>query len=36
MKRWIEDAKRTRHEPTKDDRIFPDWYAPVLIVENGK
>jgi len=36
MKRWIEDAKRTRHEPAKDDRIFPDWYAPVLIVENGR
>lgn len=36
MQRWIEDAKRTRHEPAQDDRIFPDWYAPVLIVENGK
>jgi putative SOS response-associated peptidase YedK len=36
MRRWIEDAKRTRHEPEKDDRIFPDWYAPVLIVENGR
>lgn len=36
MKRWIEDAKRTRHEPAKDDRIFPGWYAPVLIVENGR
>ena len=36
MKRWIEDAKRTKHEPERDDRIFPDWYAPVLIVENGK
>ena len=36
MKRWIADAKRTRHNPEKDDRIFPDWYAPVLIVENGK
>lgn len=36
MKRWIEDAKRTRHEPAKDDRIFPDWYAPILIVENGR
>lgn len=36
MQRWIEDAKRTRHEPAKDDRIFPDWYAPVLLVENGK
>lgn len=36
MKRWIEDAKRTKHESERDDRIFPDWYAPVLIVENGK
>jgi putative SOS response-associated peptidase YedK len=36
MERWIADAKRTKHEPAKDDRIFPDWYAPVLIVENGK
>lgn len=36
MKRWIADAKRTTHEPERDDRIFPDWYAPVLIVENGR
>lgn len=36
LKRWIADAKRTTHEPDKDDRIFPDWYAPVLIVENGR
>ena len=36
MERWIEDAKRTRHEPARDDRIFPNWYAPVLIVEDGK
>lgn len=36
MKRWIADAKRTDHQPETDDRIFPDWYAPVLIVENGK
>ena len=28
LRRWIEDAKRTRHEPARDDRIFPDWYAP--------
>ena len=34
--RWIEDAKRTKHEPTKDDRIFPNWYAPVMLVEDGK
>ena len=36
MKRWIADAKRTTHEPERDDRIFPDWYAPVLVVEDGK
>jgi putative SOS response-associated peptidase YedK len=36
MKRWIADAKRTKHNPAKDDRIFPDWYAPILIVEDGK
>ena len=36
MTRWIEDAKRTRHEPARDDRIFPDWYAPVMIIEDGK
>ncbi len=36
LKRWISDAKRTTLEPAKDNRIFPDWYAPVLIVENGK
>lgn len=36
MTRWIEDAKRTRHDPERDDRIFPLWYTPVLLVENGK
>lgn len=36
MTRWIEDAKRTRHDPARDDRIFPDWYAPVLLVEDGR
>ncbi len=36
MQRWIEDAKRTRHEPAMDDRIFPNWYAPVLIIEDNK
>jgi len=36
LKRWIADAKRTTMEPSKDNRIFPDWYVPVLIVENGK
>ena len=36
MKRWIADAKRTAHQPETDDRIFPDWYTPVLIHEQGK
>lgn len=36
MKRWIADTKRTTLEPEKDNRIFPDWYCPVLIVENGR
>ncbi|MFY2764302.1 SOS response-associated peptidase family protein [Arenimonas sp. MALMAid1274] len=36
MKRWIADAKRTELEPGKDNRIWPDWYAPVLIQEGGK
>jgi putative SOS response-associated peptidase YedK len=35
LKRWIADAKRTEHEPVRDDRIFPDWYAPVMVAENG-
>lgn len=34
--RWIQDAKRTTLDPAKDNRIFPDWYAPVLIEEQGK
>lgn len=36
LKRWIADAKRTDHEPARDDRIFPDWYAPVMVEESGK
>lgn len=36
LKRWIADAKRTEHDPARDDRIFPDWYAPVLVEENGE
>ena len=36
MERWIADAKRTSHKPVTDDRIFPFWYAPVLLIENGK
>ena len=35
LKRWIADAKRTAHEPARDDRIFPDWYAPLLVEDNG-
>lgn len=35
LKRWIADAKRKEHDPARDDRIFPDWYAPVMVVENG-
>ena len=36
MRRWMADAKRTTLEPEKDNRIWPDWYASVLIQENGK
>jgi putative SOS response-associated peptidase YedK len=36
FKRWIGDAKRATHEPEKDDRFWPGWYAPVIIVENGR
>lgn len=36
MERWIADAKRTSHKPSVDDRIFPLWYAPVLLIEDGK
>ncbi len=35
LKRWIGDAKRTEHDPIRDDRIFPDWYAPVMVFEHG-
>jgi putative SOS response-associated peptidase YedK len=33
--RKLEDLKRTSIEPD-DGRIFPGWYAPVVIVEDGK
>lgn len=36
LERWISDAKRTSLKPAIDNRIFPDWYVPVLIVEDGK
>jgi len=35
LERWIADAKRTTVKPAIDNRIFPDWYVPVLIVEDG-
>ena len=31
MKRWIADAQRTTLEPERDNRIWPDWYLPVLL-----
>lgn len=34
-RRWLGDLSRTELEPN-DSRIFPDWYAPVLVVENGQ
>ena len=36
MMRWIEDAKRTRLQPATDNRIYPDWYVPILISEGGR
>jgi putative SOS response-associated peptidase YedK len=36
LKRWIADAKRTHPEPARDDRIFPDWYAPLLVEVDGQ
>lgn len=33
--RRIEDINRTESE-SRDSRIFPGWYAPVLMMENGK
>jgi len=36
LRRWIADAKRTSMQPDVDNRIFPDWYVPVLIVEDGR
>ena len=35
LKRWITDAKRSDHDPARDDRIFPDWYAPVMVEDGG-
>lgn len=36
LKRWIADGTRTQHDPARDDRIFPDWHAPVLVEEGGR
>jgi len=36
LKRWIADGKRTSLEPERDNRIFPDWYGPVLTIEDGQ
>lgn len=33
--RRLEDLRRTEPKP-RDSRIFPNWYAPVMIVEDGK
>lgn len=34
-RRWLEDLHRT--EPiASDSRIFPDWYAPVMIEQDGE
>jgi putative SOS response-associated peptidase YedK len=31
----LSDLKRTQHDP-EDDRIFPAWYVPVLVMEGGR
>jgi hypothetical protein len=33
--RKLGDLRRTDESP-RDSRIFPDWYAPVLFIENGE
>ena len=35
LRRWIEDAQRVEASPD-DGRIFPAWYAPVIVLEDGK
>jgi putative SOS response-associated peptidase YedK len=35
IKGWLDDFKRKTLEP-RDERIFPQWYAPVLVVEDGQ
>ena len=34
-KRWLTDLHRTDLEPA-DSRIYPGWYCPVMVVENGE
>lgn len=34
-KRWLTDLRRAEPEPT-DSRIYPGWYCPVMVVENGE
>lgn len=36
LKRWIGDAKRTTLQASVDNRVFPDWYLPVVVVEDGQ
>ncbi|WP_338806991.1 SOS response-associated peptidase family protein [Pseudomonas chlororaphis] len=36
FKGWIADAKRTQPEPARDDRIWPDWYCPLLVAEGDR
>ena len=34
-RRKLDDLRRTELRPI-DSRIFPDWYAPVMVIENGQ
>lgn len=36
FKGWIADAQRTQPEPIRDDRIWPDWYCPVMVAEGNR
>ncbi len=36
FKGWIADAQRTQLEPIRDDRIWPDWYCPVMVAEGNR
>lgn len=35
IKGWLDDLTRTDAEE-RDSRIFPGWYAPVMVVEHGR